>query len=257
MRNMANAFKNINKEKYSTSELSKIDFEISEKTAFLNLKSPETDDFTKVFSIVQIESLNSFDETFLLFSHLIGHANPIREACAFKIEELSYLKPEFYKDERLETYFLNSIVDINPNVSRAICAVFSNFSELAGIYEEKIIEKTLKLLAEIKKLEDEGYDSFLINSKNRKSHAKNKKTFALYWLLEAISIVLSNKSNDNLLEILNFTIQFQDYTIREKTAKILAKMDFVSKEILTKAKADVNFYVKNQLYDKINFETDY
>ena len=64
------------------------------------------------------------------------------------------------------------------------------------------------------------------------------------------------KNNSQALEIINETIKFNDYTIREKTAKILVKLDNLPNELLQIAKNDQNFYVKNQVCDKINFEID-
>ena len=55
------------------------------------------------------------------------------------------------------------------------------------------------------------------------------------------------------LEIVNFAINFYDYTIREKGAKILAKMEKPPSELLQKAKSDQNFYVKNLVYGKIDY----
>ena len=57
-----------------------------------------------------------------------------------------------------------------------------------------------------------------------------------------------------ILKFLNYTIDFCDYTIREKTAKLLTKFDNLPLEILQKAKSDQNFYVKIQVYDKMNHE---
>ena len=83
-------------------------------------------------------------------------------------------------------------------------------------------------------------------SKSNKNHAKNKLTFNLYWLLETISILDVNKI-ENLENILTKTSNFIDYTIREKTAKILSKMENKPPELLRKLKNDENIYVKNQL----------
>ena len=82
--------------------------------------------------------------------------------------------------------------------------------------------------------------------KSQKNHAKNKLTFNLYWLLEAISVLDVNKI-ENLEKILTKTSSFLDYTIREKTALILSKMKNPPPELLQKLKQDENIYVKNQL----------
>ena len=69
--------------------------------------------------------------------------------------------------------------------------------------------------------------------------------FSLYWFLEGLSLCNVKKSNSAVLEIVKQTIKFNDYTIREKTAKILNKLDNVSQDLLKIAKEDQNFYVKN------------
>ncbi|MCD8023999.1 MAG: hypothetical protein LUE64_00505, partial [Candidatus Gastranaerophilales bacterium] len=79
--------------------------------------------------------------------------------------------------------------------------------------------------------------------KSKKNHAKNRLTFNLYWLLETISVL----EGDFDIQILTKTSSFIDYTIREKTALILSKMDNPPIELLRKLKNDKNIYVKNQL----------
>ena len=60
-----------------------------------------------------------------------------------------------------------------------------------------------------------------------------------------------NEFEDEILKICQNTVNFLDYTIREKTAKIITKMTNPPKELLQKLKNDENFYVKNLVYDKI------
>ena len=59
------------------------------------------------------------------------------------------------------------------------------------------------------------------------------------------------ENNAEVLEIIKFALDFYDYTIREKGAKILAKFKNSPSELLQKAKSDQNFYVKNLVYGKI------
>ena len=87
--------------------------------------------------------------------------------------------------------------------------------------------------------------------KSKKNHVINKKIFHLYWCLEGLSIIIDDKIDKNVEEILKVCSDFYDYTIREKTAQILAKIKNPPSELLQKLKNDDNFYVKNQIYDKI------
>lgn len=235
------------KGKYEADELISSNFNFSYNEALENLKTDTLDDFTKVFSIVSINELKTFEDTLILFNHLTNKPNPIREAAAYKIEDLAKNHINFYINESLKETFLKAIVDINPNVSRAICNIFYLSSDFKHFLEKDIILNINQLLSDIKEIENNEKD-------NKKSHAKNKKMFALYWLMEALSICLTNENNSKVLEILNSTINFSDYTIREKTAKILINIEPKPIELLQKAKQDVNFYVKNIVYDKINFE---
>ncbi len=110
----------------------------------------------------------------------------------------------------------------------------------------KLIDRILNIIEKLKALSDTPYaDNKLKNTKN---HAKNKIVFNLYWALEALYYTdCNNFTQEKLLDILNFTSGYIDYTIREKTAKILSKMNEQPSDLLQKLKNDKNFYVKNQL----------
>ena len=137
-----------------------------------------------------------------------------------------------------------------------MCNIISENLELKRVLEDKIIEKINFLVDEIKQYEKENKDFFDSHIRNTKNHAKNKKLFALYWLLEALSICASEKNRQKILKIITYTINFKDYTIREKTAKILHFIQNPPIDLVNKIKDDVNFYVKNQVYDKIEDEID-
>ena len=184
--------------------------------------------FEKINSIIETDKINSKDEFIDFIECLTNHPDPLREACAYKLEELF---DEKYVDEYSLNKILNAITDINPNVSRAMCRLISEKSYLQDKLSKDIIQKIKNILNEIPKNETKT---------NNKSHAKNKLFFSLYWLLEALSYC---KINDEVNEILQYTIKFSDYTIREKTAKILSKMVHPDKELLDEIKRDTNFYV--------------
>jgi len=179
----------------------------------------------------------------IFINYLTNHPTPQREACAYKLRDL--FNDSFINDF-VKNKLLDAIVDINPNVSREICALIKSSKVLKEILEADIIARIEKLLLDIKN--DNNY------SNCNRNHAKNKKFFSLYWLLEALSCSISKRYLISIREILNFTITFYDYTIREKTAKILALTGDAFDDLLQIAKSDVNFYVKNQVYDKINFD---
>lgn len=222
------------------------------------LSKSEIDDFEKIFAIINInpkEKLSKND--FKIFiNHLTNQPTPIREITALKLEEAAKFNKENFLDDFSISKILDGIIDINPNISRAVCNIISINPHLKLVLEDKIIVKIENLIAEIKKYEEENKDFFDSHIRNTKNHAKNKKLFALYWLLEALSICISEKNREKILKIITYTINFKDYTIREKTAKILHSIQNPPIDLVNKIKEDVNFYVKNQVYDKIEDEID-
>ena len=84
-----------------------------------------------------------------------------------------------------------------------------------------------------------------IDVKNR-SYVQNKKNFNLYWNLEAL-ISISDKvsSSSELCEILKITASSNDYTIREKTAKVASVFNLI--EILEILAEDTNIYVRKYI----------
>ncbi len=198
-----------------------------------------------VFEIINTETINSNEEARDFINKLTNHSTPLREAVSIKLVDIIKKYPNYFEDDFSIQKILDAIVDINPNVSRSICTLIDENPKYKSLLEDKIITRIEEILSKI--LSDNKKEHLL----NTKSHAKNKKIFALYWLLEALSICQSPLYRQKILNILNITIDFKDYTIREKTAKILAKMDNAPMQLLQKANLDQNFYVKMQVYDKM------
>lgn len=212
------------------------------------------DDFTLIFSILDTDSFESSDDFNLLIEFLTGYPTPIREAVSQKLEDYIGNYENYFLSEFSKNKILDAIIDINPNVSRSICSILEKSLKLSQILEESIILRLNELILNIKIFEKSNKDDFLDSKKNIKNHAKNKKLFSLYWYLEALACCYTGRYSSEVLKILNYTLNFTDYTIREKTAKILAKVDAAPYELLQKANNDQNFYVKIQVYDKINNE---
>ena len=189
------------------------------------------DMFDDIFSLIEIDKINSKEEFDLFVSKLINHPNPTREA-------VSYELPDLYRDDfldmRILDIFVCAICDINPNVSRNMCQTIEKSPLLQNKIEKTVIDKIKSLITDL------GEEDIL---KNNKNHAKNKKLFSLYWLLEALSFCCSERYNSEVLEILKKTVNFSDYTIREKTAKILTKMPNCPDDLLKIISHDSNFYV--------------
>ena len=218
-----------------------------EKNEILSLLE-NGDEFEKPVAIMALENLCNKNEADLLINNLTGCDGRIREASALKISEFlknSEIAPYFFDERSLET-ILNGIMDINPNVGRALIDGIKECQPLQKLILPKLIDRILNIIEKLKALSDTPYaDNQLKNTKN---HAKNKIVFNLYWALEALYYTdFNNFTQEKLLDILNFTSGYIDYTIREKTAKILSKMNEQPSDLLQKLKNDKNFYVKNQL----------
>ena len=218
-----------------------------EKNEILSLLE-NGDEFEKPVAIMALENLCNKNEADLLINNLTGCDGRKREASALKIKEFlknSEIAPYFFDERSLESIF-NGIMDINPNVGRALIVGIIECQPLQKLILPKLIDRILNIIEKLKALSDTPYaDNKLKNTKN---HAKNKIVFNLYWALEALYYTdFNNFTQEKLLDILNFTSGYIDYTIREKTAKILSKMNEQPSDLLQKLKNDKNFYVKNQL----------
>ena len=189
------------------------------------------DVFSKIFTIVDIDKINSKSEFDLFISNLINNPSPLREAVAYKLADICF---DEYLDERSIDIILCAITDINPNVSRCICRAIKNSNILKDCLAYKIILKTDKILSEISQSD---------KNENSKSHKKNKILFSLYWLLEALYYCNFSKYNSEVIKILQTTITFCDYTIREKTAQLLLALDNPPVNLVNTLKNDSNFYV--------------
>ncbi len=218
---------------------------------FDKLKNACLDDFSKIFEIIKIRHVQSEIEANILIDFLTDCSNPLREACAFKLAEICTNDYKYFLNDFSKQKILKAVTDINPNVSRAVCSIFSNVKEIGKYVEYDLILMINSLLNNIKIYENKNNDFFIGNKRNTKNHAKNKKLFALYWCLEALFFCWSGKYNSEVLEILYSTINFNDFTIREKTAQLLNRIDNPPCDLLQKAKDDQNFYVKIQVYDKM------
>ena len=207
----------------------------------------------KPYAFININEIKSQKEADLIVFHLTNHPNPTREACALMLCDMR--GAEFLCDKA--GVFVDAICDINPNVCRAIIEFLVKNPTLADKVLPLLIQRVNQILDDFKIYERE-FGAYKDNKmRNRKNHAKNKKLFNLYWCLEAICEIYREEKFNDIVKICIVTVDFLDYTIREKTAKILTKIKNPPKELLQKLKNDKNFYVKNLVYDKICKDSDY
>ncbi len=210
------------------------------------------DEFEKPVAIMALDNIEEQIEANLLIDNLTGCDGRIREASALKISEF-LTRPEtaqyFLNEKSIET-ILNGIMDINPNVGRALIEGIKSCPRLQKLILAPLLDRILSIIEKLKEISNTPF--FENKLKDTKNHAKNKIVFNLYWALEALYYTDFNNSynnfeEDKILQILNFAGGYIDYTIREKAAKVLSKMSRPPINLLQKLKNDENFYVKNQL----------
>lgn len=191
----------------------------------------------KQFAILNLEEIKSIKDAKLLCSNLVGQDGKIREATAFKLSE-------FFDNKKFSTYFelednykimIKGLTDINGNVCRSILEIQSD--EFNKFLAKNLPEKTIQILKEIELLTEED-----------KQYVISKRNFQLYWALEGIFKVSNLISFDEIKDILTKTSSFDDYTIREKSAKILSRYNTKdAQELKSKLSKDENCYVSRHL----------
>ncbi len=196
------------------------------------------DDEIKPFAVLELEIVHNEEDFELLMRHLTNCDGRLREVVSSKLVELApciWLKS-------YTTTLLDALCDVNPNVSRNIIELISKAQfDLA----EPLLGRIEELLDIIEK------KSKPKKWRTQKNHELTKIFFQLYWCLEALALFADTAHRERLVDILNKTSDFVDYTIREKTAKILAKMQDPPEEMLRKMQNDENFFVKMCFCDNI------
>lgn len=194
----------------------------------------------KQIAALRIEHINSFDEAIILTENLVGQDGKIREAVSLKILEFiennSYIN--YFFNNRIFDIFLNAIIDVNSNVCRNIIAaveILKQNNEFCIHFCPKLINLTIDLIEIVKKFDFQDG-----------KYKVNKEVFKLYWCLETIYHLVENFDIDTIKNIVTQTQLINEYTIREKTAKILSKnfSDPDLNEIRNILKNDNNYYVR-------------
>jgi hypothetical protein len=177
----------------------------------------------KQMSALKLDEVRDAREARIFVSNLVGVDGKVREAVSFRLIEFIAAAPELFMPYH-ET-FLEAIIDINGNVCRNI------IQALHALPPECFCAGLIEMTREILQTLPEG----------NKGYKVNKEVFKLYWCLEAIYEFCEHAP----VEILQQTKAVNDYTIREKTAKILTRFD--SPELLAikrELQSDPNYYVR-------------
>ncbi len=194
----------------------------------------------KQIAALRLEKITSKEEAQVLTQNLTGQDGKIREAVSLKLNEFmsnpKYL--DYFKNSEIYNIFIDAIIDINANICRNVISAITNlkeYSEFCQNFCPKLTELTENLLDKIK----------IFDFQDGK-YKVNKEVFKLYWCLETIYIFYDKMDFSKLKQILLDAKNIQEYTIREKAAKILthefSDIDLVqAKEEL---KNDKNYYVR-------------
>ena len=197
----------------------------------MDILSADSDDISRQVCLIKLDKISSKRHADILISLLTGQHGPIREICSSKIND--FMKNEetrqFFIGEETQKILLDALNDIIPTVARNILEVIKYLPE-----SKAFCSALMQRIIDLKDYQDE---------ENLSSHEITKKTFKLYWYMEALSEITDEITDmEKLKEIIEFTYRDENYTIREKSAKILSRITGLEeyKEVL---KQDENPYV--------------
>ncbi len=242
---MNNPDNNLNNSYYETLDenfnhaLNLFEQELSQKEILGYLKSGNI--VQKQIAALKLNHLINDAEALILVQNLTGQDGKIREAVSLKILELiqNSAYREYFISPKIYDIFLEAIIDINSNVCRNI------ISSIEYLKNNELFQTYFlpKLLKNTQNLTDKVKDFDFQDGK----YKVNKEVFKLYWYLETI-YSLGDLINPNIIKnIISQTKNIDEYTIREKTAKILTlkqlnddEFNLMRKEL----KNDRNYYVR-------------
>lgn len=213
-----------------------IESEISQKEIITLLNNGNI--LQKQIAALKISTINNKEEADVLCSNLTGQDGKIREAISLKLIELLPKHIDFFKTKKIYNIFLDAIIDINPNVCRNmldIITLLKTDNNFLDYFIPNLVEKTKYFIKEVNKYDFQDG-----------KYKINKEVFKLYWCLEVIYELSEHIPIADIKTILTETKNINEYTIREKTAKILSKNfeDEDCKKIQEALKKDNNYYVR-------------
>lgn len=193
----------------------------------------------KQISALKLDTINSINDAKILVSNLTGQDGKIREAVSLRLDEFMSnpnLLPFFETPENYNI-FLSAIIDINANICRNTISAITNLknnTEFCNLFCPKLAKQTFELLDIIEKFDFQDG-----------KYKVNKEVFKLYWCLETIYEFYDKLEFDKLKQIILRAKDIKEYTIREKSAKILTR-NFDDTDLINaknELKSDKNYYV--------------
>lgn len=198
-------------------------------------------DVEKQIAILKIDNIEEKVKSNVLVSHLTGQDGPIREAVAIKLNELVVQKKCNWVDfEEFYRVYVDALCDVNPNVSRSVIDFLPELKNQTVLLR-LIFNKVEQIFSRIENPDIEQKNFLTV------------RLFNLYWCLDAIGALLEKQmvfdDVDRLCFFLEKATYFNNYTIDEKIARILATPLFKNKKnfIIDKIQNVNNFYVKRYL----------
>ena len=197
----------------------------------------KTNDFhLKHFALI---NLNSIDDQGmdLLFLNLTGQDGKIRECASSKIKDFISDNPKLSSYlEKHSDITAQCLNDINPQVCRNMVDALRYINN-NDLFIEKVLKKINSIMNEVD----------ITNAV--KSYKFNKQIFNLYWNLYALENILHKqmKNPRQIFSLINTASKAGNYTIRERIAKIVLKMDSLGFDMVEYKKElsqDENFYVR-------------
>lgn len=194
----------------------------------------------KQIAALRLESINSTQDADVLIANLTGQDGKIREVVSLRLNEFmsdeKYL--QYFKVSNNYDVFLNAIIDINANICRNVISAITNLkndTEFCKQFCKNLAKLSFDLLDKIERFDFQDG-----------KYKVNKEVFKLYWCLETIYEFYDKINFEDMKQIILRSKDVQEYTIREKAAKILTR-DFDDIE-LAKAKSELqndrNYYVR-------------
>lgn len=193
-------------------------------------------DVEKQIAALKVKTITTPEEADIFISNLTGCDGKIREAVSFRLKEFISANPQIFT--KYTDIFLDAIIDINGNICRNSIYALKNLKEYSKFCHDfcrKVKEKAIPIAKKVKEFDiQEG------------KYKINKEIFKLYWYLETISEFSQFIDKSDLKEIILEAKDIKEYTIREKIAKILSKIDTDTELLKIKEdfKNDPNYYVR-------------
>ena len=194
----------------------------------------------KQIAALRLEGINSTQDADVLVANLTGQDGKIREAVSMRLNEFMSDKNyiSYFKVSNNYDVFLDAIIDINANICRNVISAITNLKndvEFCNQFCSNLAKLSFDLLDKIEKFDFQDG-----------KYKVNKEVFKLYWCLETIYEFYDKLEFSALKQIILRAKDIEEYTIREKAAKILTR-DFEDEELSNvklELQNDRNYYVR-------------